>query len=80
MLNKVAATLGLLLLTALLVYTSAYFFALGQALLNGFHMVLLGLMLWGWWGVWRGPRAWAGWALGVQVLFTVGLYIIYLNS
>ncbi|MCS7068738.1 MAG: hypothetical protein RMK51_04210 [Meiothermus sp.] len=80
MLTKLAITLGLLLMTGLLVYTSAFFFSLGQGLLNAFHLALLGLMLWGWWGVWRGRLVWAGWAWGTQLLLTVGLYIIYLNS
>ncbi|GIW25995.1 MAG: hypothetical protein KatS3mg069_2262 [Meiothermus sp.] len=79
MLGKIATSLGLLLWTGLLVYTSAFFFSLGQDLLNGFHLVLGGLMLGGWWGAWRGRKTWVGWALGLQMLLTVGLYILYLS-
>lgn len=80
MLSKTAIVLGLLLLAALIVYMTAFFFPLGQTVLNGFHLVLLGLMLLGWVGVWKGRGAWVGWAVGVQLLLTAGLYIIYRSS
>ncbi len=77
---KLITGLGILLLTGLLVYFSAYFFSLGQDLLNGFHLLLVALMLWGWVGLWRARATWVAWAAGLQVLLTVALYVIFLNS
>ncbi len=73
---RALASLGLLFLTGLLVWVSAFFFALGQGLVAGFHLVLLGLLVLSWGAIWAGRVGWAFRVAGLQILLTLVLYIL----